>query len=59
MNRHFTAVCLAVYAGCALAGILPCAALAARARQPALAVLAAALALGAAAVLASASADLW
>ena len=59
MNHHFIAVCLAVYAGCALAGILPGAVLAARARQPALAVLAAVIALCAAAVLASGAADLW
>ena len=56
MNHHFIAVCLALYAGCTLVGILPCAALAARARQPALAV---AFALGAAAVQASGAAALW
>jgi hypothetical protein len=59
VNQRFIAVCLAAYAGCALAGILPAAVLAARARQPVLALLAAWVALAAAAVLASGAADLW
>ena len=59
MSPRFLAGCLAVLAACAVTGILPAAVLAARARQPALAVLAAAVALGVAAVLANAGADLW
>lgn len=59
MPRHFLAGGLAVLAACAVAGILPAAVLAARARQPALAVLAAVVALGVAAILANAGADLW
>jgi hypothetical protein len=59
VSPHFLAGCLAVLAACAVAGILPAAVLAARARQPALAVLAAVVALGVAAVLANAGADLW
>jgi len=59
VSRHFLAACLAVLAACAVAGILPAAVLAARERQPALAVLAAVVALGVAAVLANAGADLW
>jgi hypothetical protein len=59
MPRHFLAGCLAVLAACAVAGILPAAVLAARERQPVLAVLAAVVALGVAAILANAGADLW
>ncbi len=59
MNPRFLAGCLAVLAACAVTGILPVVILAARERQPALAVLAAVVALGAAAVLANAGADLW
>ncbi len=60
MSPHrFTAVCLAVYAGCALLGILPGAAMAARARQPAMAALALATGLFTAVVLASGAAELW
>ena len=59
MPRHFLAGCLAVLAACAVAGIIPAAVLAARARQPAVAVLAVVVALGTAAVLANAGADLW
>jgi hypothetical protein len=59
VNPRFLAGCLAVLAACAVAGILPAAVLAARARQPALAALAAVVALGVAAVLANAGADLW
>ncbi len=59
MNKHLLAVCLAIYAACALAGILPAAVLAARARSPALALLAALAALSAATVLANGAADLW
>ena len=57
--QRFLACCLAVYAACALAGILPAAVLAARARQPALAALAVVAALFTAAVLASGAAELW
>ena len=59
MSRHVIAVCLAVYAGCALLGILPGGILAARARQPVLAALAIVVALFTAAVLANGAADLW
>jgi hypothetical protein len=59
VNPRFLAGCLAVLAACAVAGILPAAILAARARQPVLAALAAVVALGVAAVLANAGADLW
>ena len=59
VNQHLVAACLAVYAACALLGILPAAAMAARARQPAMAVIAAVIALGAAAVFANGAADLW
>jgi hypothetical protein len=59
VNPRFLAGCLAVLAACAVAGILPAAVLAARERRPALAVLAAAVALGVAAILANAGADLW
>jgi len=59
VNQHFLAVCLAIYAGCTLAGILPAAAMAARARQPAMALVAVVVALTAAAVLANGAADLW
>jgi Zn-dependent alcohol dehydrogenase len=59
VNPHFLAVCLAVLAACAVTGILPAAVLAAKARQPALAAVAVVVALGVAAVLANAGADLW
>src|SRR6266568_7400385 len=59
VNPRFLAGCLAVLAACAVTGILPVVILDARERQPALAVLAAVVALGAAAVLANAGADLW
>jgi hypothetical protein len=59
VNPHFLAVCLAVFAACAVLGILPAAVLAARARQPVMVAVAVVLGLGAAAVLANAGADLW
>ena len=59
VNQHLVAACLAVYAACALLGILPGAAMAAKARQPVLAALAAVVALFTAAVLASGAAALW
>ncbi len=59
MNEHFLAACLAILAGCAVTGIFPAAVLAARARQPVMAAAAVIAALGIAAVLANAGADLW
>jgi hypothetical protein len=59
VSPHFLAVALAVYAACAVTGILPAAVLAARARQPFLAAFAIAVGLFTAAVLAWAGADLW
>jgi hypothetical protein len=59
VNKHFLAVCLFAFAGCALGGILPGAILAARARSITGAVLAVVVALAVAAVLANAGADLW
>jgi hypothetical protein len=59
VNPHFLAVCLAVFAACAVIGILPAAVLAAKARHPAGFAVAVVVALGVAAVLANAGADLW
>ena len=59
MSPHFLAVCLCVFAGCTLLGILPAAALAARARDPFMAVVAVVLGLAVAALLANGAADLW
>lgn len=56
MNPHFLAVCLFIYAAATLAVVLRAAP---AVRDRAVAVMAVALALGAAAVLANAGADLW
>ena len=59
MPRHFLAACLAVFAACAVTGILPAAVLAAREASIAGVILALVVMLGVAAVLANAGADLW
>ena len=59
MNERVLAAFLALYAVCALLGILPAAILAVRAGRPGAALIACAVALSVAAVLANAAADLW
>jgi hypothetical protein len=59
MNERFLAICLFFFAGCALGGLIAAALLAARARSPASAIMAAIVALGVTAVLVNAGVDLW